>query len=405
MALAPACLAGPAPSYYDLMHQAQATAPRILESRANVGMAQGRADQSGVFPNPTGGILFENFGGGGVAPALASNYTSQEQTTLSVSELIELGGKRDARMAVGAADLGVAQARDRQALADFSYELALAYAGAEAAQARVKLNETAVQAAGEDLRGAVALVDAGREAGVRAKQANAAMMAAQAELEAARADAATVLARLSMLVAASQTFTDVMPSLLPLAENLPTTAPPEPAKFLTVVAAEAERDASVSRMDLERARAIPDVTATLGVRRLTGYQQTVLMGGISLPIPLFDQNSGNISAAGSQVVAASARLAAARSEAETGWRAALAQANATVARLSAAHGAADAAEEAYGLTRTGYESGKTSLAELLASRRALTDAQLLLLNARVARIGASAALARLAGNIAFGEGP
>lgn len=403
IASAPAAMAAPAPSYFALMDQAQATAPRILESRAKVGVAQGKADQAGVLPNPTGDILFENFGSD--PPAfLGPSNTSQEQTTFSVSELIELGGKRGARIAAGAADLGAAEARARQVLADFSYELALAYAGAEAAQARIKLNEAAVQAAQEDMRGTQAQVDAGREAGVRAKQANAALLAAQADLEAARADTSAALARLSMLVAAPQGFTEVVPSLLPLADDLKTAAPPEPAKFLTVIIAEAERDASRGRFDLESARAIPDVTATVGVRRLTGYKQTVLMGGISLPVPLFDQNTGNISAAESEVAAASARLAAARAEAQTSWRAAVAQGGAAVARLSSAQSAAAAASEAYGLTRTAYEAGKTSLLELLSSRRALTDAQLRLLNAQLAGIGAKAALARLAGNIAFGEG-
>lgn len=401
--MAPAAPAATAPSYHALMDQAQATAPRLLESRANVGIAQGRADQAGVLPNPTGGILVENFGSD--PPAfLGPNNTSQEQTTFSVSELIELGGKRGARMAAGAADLNAAEARSHQALADFSYELALAYAGAEAAQARIQLNEVAVRAAQEDLRGAQALVDAGREAGVRAKQANAALLAAQADLETARADATAALARLSMLVAAPQTFTDVIPSLLPLADHLNGAAPQEPAKFPAVAIAEAERDASRGRLDLESARVIPDVTATLGVRRLTGYKQTVLMGGISLPMPLFDQNSGNISAAESEVAAASARLAAARADAQTSWRAAIAQGTAAVARLASAQSAAAAANEAYGLTRTAYDAGKTSLLELLAARRALTDAQLRVLNAQVARIGASAALARLSGNIAFGEG-
>jgi len=61
--------------------------------------------------------------------------------------------------------------------------------------------------------------------------------------------------------------------------------------------------------------------------------------------------------------------------------------------------------EADGLTRTGYESGKTSLLDLLNARRALTDAQLRLLDAQVARIAAQAQLARLVGNVPFGDVP
>ena len=396
-----AAWAAPAPSYYALLHQAEATAPRLLESRANVGAAQGLADQAGALPNPVGGILFENFGGG----QTPQTGLSPQQTTFSLSQPIEWGGKRGARITAGAAELGAAEARDRQALMAFGYDLALAYAGAEAAKAKVRLYEDASQAAAQDLSGTQALVDAGRQAGVRAKQANAAYLAAQSDLESARADAEQALARLSVLVAAPQSFTDIVPSLLPLADSLKPRSAAAPKIFPAVAVAEAERDAALGKLDIEKTRAIPDVTATLGVRRLQGDRETVLVGGISLPIPLFDQNTGNISAAGSQVAAADARLVAARAGAETGWRAALLQANAAIARLTAARSAEAAAAEAYDLTRTGYESGKISLLDLLNARRVLTDARLRLLDARIARIAAEALLARLAGNVPFGDAP
>ena len=401
LALATPAAASPAPSYYELLHQAEATAPRLIESHAYVGVAQGMADQAGVLPNPTGGILFENFAG---RQTPLTGYSPQ-QMTISLSEPIEWGGKRGARIAAGEAELGAAEARDRQTLAAFGYDLALAYAGAEAAKAKIRLYEDAAHAAAEDLRGTQALVDVGRVAGVRAKQANAAYLAAQSDLESARADADQALSRLSVLVAAPQGFTDVVPSLLPLADmlKLPPTAPPR--VFPAVAAAEAERDAALGKLDVEKTRAIPDVTATLGMRRLQSDRETVLVGGISLPIPLFDQNSGNISAAGSQVAAADARLMAARANAETGWRTANLQANAAISRLAAARSAAAAAMEAYGLTRTGYESGKTPLLDLLNARRVLTDAQLRLLDAQVARIAAEAQLARLTGNVPFGDAP
>lgn len=397
-------LAASAPPFSALLREAEGVAPSLLESRANVGAAQGRADQASAFPNPTGGILFENLGSNNRAISGLTGI-SPEQTTISLSQPIELGGKRGARMAAGDAELSAAQVRDQQTLAVFGYELAVAYAGAEAATARVRLHEDAVKSASDDQRAAQALVDAGREAGIRAKQANAAFLSAQSDLENARADAELAFAKLSILVAAPKPYSDVVPSLLPLADHLKVIPPTPPKTFLSVAVAEAQRNAAQGRLEVERARAIPDVNATLGVRRLNGDRATVVVAGLSVPIPIFDQNSGNISAAGSEVAAADARLAAARADAETGWTTAVAQARASVLRLSAAQSAAAAAEEAYGLTRTGYNAGKTSLLDLLTSRRALTDARLRLLDAEVGRIGAEAALARLAGRVAFGDNP
>jgi cobalt-zinc-cadmium efflux system outer membrane protein len=207
-----------------------------------------------------------------------------------------------------------------------------------------------------------------------------------------------------VLVAAPESFTDVVPSLLPLTDHL--TLPSAPPKtYPALVLAEAERDVALRRLDVEKSRAWPDMTATVGVRRLEGDRATVLVGGMSFPIPVFDQNSGNISAAGSAVAAADARLAAARAQAETGWQAALLQANAATTRLAAVKSAAAAAGEAYQLARTGFDAGKVSLLDLLSARRALTDAKLRLLDVRIAQIGAHAALARLSGTLPFGAAP
>ena len=399
-AWAPACLATTAPPFEILLEQVRSTAPALLESRANIGMAQGRADQASALPNPRGDAYFENLDG----PSIPVSGYSPKQSTFSLSEPIELGGKRNARMAAGSADIEAAEAQDHLVLARFAYDLAMAYANAEAAEARVKLYAEALAAANEDLRGTQALVDAGRQAGVRAKQASAAALAAQSDLEAAKADTDQALARLSVLIAVPQGFTEVVPSLLPLTDH-PLAPAAAPKIFPAVILAEAERDVALRKLDIEKSRAWPDMTATVGVRRLEGDRATVLVGGVSFPIPVFDQNSGNISAAGSAVAAADARLAAARAEAETGWRAALLQANAATTRLIAAKSASAAAEEAYQPARIGFDAGKVSLLDLLSARRALTDAQLRLLDVRVAQISAHAALARLSGTLPFGAPP
>jgi outer membrane protein, heavy metal efflux system len=392
--------AEPAPPYATLFRQVEAAAPRLLESLANVRAAEGRADQASVLPNPLVGLEVENFGGkanlGGVAT---------EQTTLSINEPIELGGKRGARIAAGAAGVNAAQAQNRRIVVDFGFDLALAYAAAEAAQVRTSLYEDALNAAAEDLRAAQALVDAGREAPLRAVQAGAASAAAQSDLEAVRADAGDALARLSALVAVPRPYTGVASSLLPLADDLKPPPAEPPAIFPSVAAAEAEREAAAQRVSVERTRAAPNVTVLFGVRRFSGNDSTAFLGGVLLPLPLFDRNRGNIGAALAEFDAADARLNAARAEAETGWRAAILQANAAESRLGAAGKAVAASDQTYRLTRTGYDAGRTPLIEVLTARRNLTDAQLRLLNARVARIRAEATLARLSGRVPFGGTP
>ena len=392
--------AEPAPSYLVLFRQAEGTAPRLAESEANIRAAQGQTIQAAVRPNPNVGLEAEN-----IAGSYPYNGLSRSQTTLSISEALEIGGQRPARIAAAGAGLNAARAQSVQARADFAYDLALTYVTAELAAKRLELATEAVDRAQEDERAARALVNAGREADLRAVQANAATTAAQADLEGARADLAEGLVRLAGLVGASQPYTGVGQSLLDMA-NMLKPPPIEPVSVSpAVLAAEAARNALAQRVTVERTRATPDVTVSLGFRRIAGENANTVVAGVAVPLPLFNNNSGAIATAAAELAAADARLNAARLNAEADWRSAASQALAADRRLGATDEAQRAADEAYRLARIGYDSGRTPLVELLSARRNLTDAQLRGLDARVARVRAEAILARLMGRIPFGDTP
>ena len=141
----------------------------------------------------------------------------------------------------------------------------------------------------------------------------------------------------------------------------------------------------------------------MGLRRYGLEDATALVAGVSAPFPLFDRNRGNQAAANAEVQAAEARLAAARLDAEADFRAGRSQAVAAQGRADAAARGEEAAAEAYRLTRIGYESGKSSLLELTAARRAVTDTRIRTLDAQLARVRAEAALAQLQGRAPFGD--
>ena len=392
--------AEPAPPFLTLLQQAQETAPRLAESLANIRAAEGQTVQAGVRPNPIVGLETENIG-----QSYSVTSPAQEQTTLSVSQALETGGKRSARISAAGATLNATRLQNAQANAIFAYDLAIAYVGAELYARRADLAAESLARAQEDERAARALVNAGREADLRAVQANAAVTAAQADVEAARADVTESLVRLSGLVGHPQPYTGISQSLLALAQNLPLRpAIPVPVSP-EVRTAEALRNAAAQRVGVERSRSMPDVTVSLGLRRIAGENATAVIAGVSVPLPLFDNNSGNITTAGAELSAAEARLNAARLNAEADWRSATEQAAAAGRRLRATADAEAAANEAYRLARVGYDAGRTPLLELQTVRRGLTDAQTRSLEAATARIRAEATLARLMGRIPFGETP
>ena len=127
------------------------------------------------------------------------------------------------------------------------------------------------------------------------------------------------------------------------------------------------------------------------------------MGGVSLPFPVFDRNRGNISSVQSELQAADQRVNIARLDAQADIQSATGRLQAAFTRVKAAHDSEQTAQEAYRLTRVGYEAGKLPLSEVLTARRALTEARNQTLKARQDRLGAEAELARLRGVTPFGD--
>lgn len=391
-------VAEPAPPFAELLRQAQPTAPRLAEARAEIARAEGLARQARALPNPTVGIEVENFSGSGPFRGM-----DMAETTASIEQTIELGGKRSARVAVGRADLQAARARAARIQGEFAFDLAAAYAEAEASDRRLQLANDQAALAQEDLRIATALVEAGREADLRRVQAQAALQSVRAGVEEARAARATAFSNLTALVGAPAPITSIPVSLLTRAGEAFPAVSFDPLGSPGYLAAEAEREAAARRVRAERVRAVPDVTASVGVRRFNGDDASAVVAGISVPFPIFDRNRGNISAAQAELSAAEARLNAARFDAEAAARSGSARLSAAESRLQAAQEGERTADEAYRLTRVGYEGGKLDLVELLNAQRALAEARAQSINAAVERLSAQAGLARLANASPFGD--
>lgn len=388
--VAPA-LAETAPPYSDLLARS-ASAPLRLEDQAQIDAAQGRLAQARAWRNPDLSLEVENFAGDGPLEGFDA-----AESTLSFSQTLELG-KRGARAAGAAQGLNLARARSRQASADYAAELAQAYAEAEAADARQRLSQDLLDAARADARAATLMVEAGKEAHLRAVQAQAEEKAAQAALEEARAERIAAFGKLSVLAGSEAPFDALAASLL----DRPTGGPPVAGAPPAVAAAEAARDEAAAQLRVEQIAARPDLTFSAGLRRFEADGSTAAVAGVSLPLPLFDRNRGATDAARAELRGAEARLTQARLQAQADVAAARAAASAAASRVASAVEGEAAAAEAYRLARIGYDAGKLPLLELTSARRALAAARLQTLEAKLARVRAEAEASRLTGKTPFG---
>lgn len=385
--------ADPAPSFEALLERIGLT-PTTVEADALLDAAEARVRQARVRPNPELGLEAENAFGSGPF----SGYDNAE-TTLSVSQDLELWGRRGARVEVARAEAGTAGLRRDLATVEAGARLALVYAEAEAAQRRFLLAQEALTVTIADTRAALILVEEGREPLLRGIQGESEAAAARATLDEAEAERDAAFARLTAVAMLPTPVTSIDTSLI---DRVPTAASATPGATPQVRVAEAERAAAESRIEVERIRARPDVRASVGVRRYEAEDATALTFGLSLPLPLFDRNRGNIEAAQADLRAADARLMGARQEAEADRNAAEARLRASVSRVTASDAGVTAAEEAYRLSRIGFEAGRISQLELRSSRAALIAARNAAVDARLARVRAEIDLARLQGRAPFG---
>ena len=359
--------------------------PRVTQAKAQADAAEARARQAGVSPNPELSIEVENFAGSGAFQGLRST-----ETTLAVSQRLELGGKRSARVEVARAERDFAFLSYKTALADLDRDIRLAHAELRADEDRAVLARDNTAATEELVRIAKILVDAGREPPLRQLRAEATLAEAKAEQARTFGELLSSRRLLATLIWSEDTELSAMFAEEVAPPNVPVEAP-----TLNEQLAIAQKSAALARVRLARANAVPDVTASGGVRRFGEGRETALVAGVSIALPFRDRNRGNIEAAQSDSRAAESAAMLARTEANRMRYDARMMLGAAEMRYEALAGLGiSQAEEALRLAQLGYNAGKFSLLELLDARNALNSAKLNLIQARFDRAEALAALIR-----------
>ncbi len=328
--------------------------------------------QAGLLPNPTFNANASNFGNS------AYQGFDGDAVSLELSQLIELGGKRAAR--IKAAGL-------TQTLANWDYEtqrmnvmtqVAQAFIRVLAAQESVVLAQE-MQTVADKMTAAVsALFEAGNVAAVEKIKTK--VMQSTTKIELMRAEKNLQIARRALAATwnnSNPRFTTAigdlkaikkLPEFSLLVKQLNTN--PDLARWTDEIS---QRQAL---MELEESKAIPDVTVTLGVNNNLIPNDYALLAGVSIPIPLFDRNQGNISAARFRVSKAEASYQNRKLKFKT-------QLNTRYQQLQIAYEEVLALEEevipsaerAYQIAKQGYQLGKFNLLNLLDAQRTLFRVQ------------------------------
>ena len=337
---------------------------------------EARLLQAGRLPNPVITPLVQDLGGNTGLTGAADPI--QAQTTIELSQLIELGGKRAARRTLAASSRDLAAWDYETARIDVLTDVSRAFTDVLAAQEAVALTAEATRLV-EQVQQSVALrVVAGVVSPIEETRATVALAAVRVESARARRALEASRARLALLwgspTAVFQSAAGDLkaePAALPAMSEL--TARIEQSPELARWAAEmAQREAVLA---VERSKRGVDVAVIAGYRRYHEIDSNAFVVGASIPLPLFDRNRDGIEEARSRLAkayeerrAVHARVAAALADAY----AALASAHdeVTALRLAVLPGS----QETFDAVSEGYRLGKFGYLDVLDAQRTLIGA-------------------------------
>jgi cobalt-zinc-cadmium efflux system outer membrane protein len=438
----------------EAIHRALAENPGLAAKRWDVEISGAEVTQAGLRPNPELSIEMEDIRwnrgptqhtrsrslagglGSGSLPTLgwesetesgSHSGLTEAEVTLSIAQLIELGGKRAKRVAE-AEEAKQLALWDYEALrADVIAETARAFVAVVAAQEQLALETDLLRLAEEMVRTFQLRVQAGQESPIEAAKADVAL--ANQRIARERAERALEVVRTQL----AAMWGEETPHFGPVEgdlEDLPdlpafealrarVSSNPDIARWA------AELAARKATLELARANRIPDATVELGLRSAgladsaashyglgtdggfsasrskTSFdsgRDNALQLKFSIPLPIFHRNQGEIAAAQFSVSqipdsnrAAAMRvhsdLAAAHEEAASAFSEVLALRKNVLPRSA----------EIFEKTQTGYRQGKFDYLDLLDSQRTLFEVRTAYLTALERGHLAVIALERLTG--------
>ncbi|MGB7196484.1 MAG: TolC family protein [Collimonas pratensis] len=370
------------------LQQAFQNNPDLAVAALEVKAVEATILQAGVRPNPEVSALLED------------TRKATRTTTLQLNQTLELGGKRDARIKAAEKSRDAAQADYLSKRADIQGAVVGAYFAALEAQENLLLLKSSLQLAQRASEVAAKRVAAGKVAPIEATKARVAEAGVQVELQ--QANSALSIARRALAATwgdSAAAFSSVdghindlpaLPDLVVLQERLQNS----PAFLKTRL--EVERRQAL--VQLERSRRVPDVTVSIGGKRVEESRLNQMIFGLSIPIPVFDRNQGNLQEALQRADKARDELRSAQLRLDGELRDAYERLRVGRQQVAALQGEIlPAAQNAYEVATKGFELGKFSFFEVLDAQRVLFQAKSQALRALAETHRAATEIERVAG--------
>jgi cobalt-zinc-cadmium efflux system outer membrane protein len=364
--------------------------PELASARWGTGVAEGERTQAGLIPNPELSWEVED----------TDRRTST--TTVMLSQALELGGKRGARIDLATRGQEAADIELQRKVNEIRASVMQAYLAAVRAQTGLELAVQSLGLAERGLHVATGRIDAGRSSPVEGTRAQVQLAEIKLQVRRAETQKAVSYRELASTMGSPGATWDRL-ELNGLSLGV---APPSSRLLARLNQAAEMRLADTQIMQLEaalgseRAQRIPDLTVSVGSQYSREDRDRINVVGVSMPLPLFNRNQGNVLAASrradqarDQRNAVELRLRTLVLSAQDQWATAAQEVESfDKVILPAAQNAVDAA------TR-GFEMGKFGFLEVLDAQRTLVSARSQYLDSLASASEARVALERVYGSL------
>ena len=364
--------------------------PELAAAGREVGVAEGERRQAGLLPNPE--LSWE----------AEDTRRDTRTTTITLSQPFELGGKRGARVAVATTGQAIAQLELERQRNGLRADVVQAFHTALRAQTALELAQQSQALTERGLRVVQGRVTAGQASPVEATRAQVQLAQAQSEVGRAASQRSVAYQALARLTGSPLATFDhlqaakLSPGAAPTAEALLDKV--EQTAEWRLAAAQVER--GEASLGSEKAQRIPDLTVSLGSQYSREDRERVNVVGLSMPLPLFDRNQGNVLVAARRADQARDLRNAVELRLRSETRSALSQWATAMQEVQAYDRTIlPSAQQAVDTATRGFEMGKFAFLDVLDAQRTLIEARGLYLAALAAATDARAQLERVYGDL------
>ncbi|WP_434300146.1 TolC family protein [Corallococcus exiguus] len=352
----------------DVFALAREHAPALVEARARVRAAQGPLASAAPLlrENPQLDVQ--------VGPRRLPNGVYGLDLALGLSQPFELGGKQGLRRDAARAGLSMEEARLRDAERLLLGDVAAAYLRLLQAGERKKLVEAAAEAAARTVKATEQRYAAGDVPAVDVNVAKVAHARARAELQVADGEIFALREELEVRVGYRArpmvTYDDDLRSLARAPVREVTDGAGARADL---VALEQEQVQAKAAATLGRRQVLPDVT--VGARYQKEADETVFLGTLSVPLPVFARGQEARLVGEADASRAEQELAAARTVVPAQVQAAKYRYRASLGALGTLEQVLPLLDDNEALAQRSYDAGEMDLAAFLLVRRDTLEAR------------------------------